>query len=397
MKITGTVARLAAVVSVQLLFTAIIVVVFGQVRFDRTNSYSAEFSNASGLRAGQFVRASGVEVGKVKKVDLVEGDKRIRVDFSVDRSVQLYQSTTAQIRYQDLIGNRYLEISRGTGEDAERALPPGGFIPLSRTQPALDLDALIGGFKPLFRALDPQKVNTIASSIITVFQGEGGTINDILDQTAQLTDRLAESDQAIGEVIHNLNTVLDTTVRHRDQFDATIDKFEVLITGLKDRADPLADGTAHISNAAGTVADLLADNRALLHNTVNHLETLAGPLSSSATSRRPGGKAARRVQHHRPRQRDLRRLLQLLPLRPVAQGQRTSAGRTRPLGQTLPAADRVGARCNEIAAACQPGACRDVGRSRSWFSLSVWDKASAVCRCCSRPRATTRSSATPAE
>src|SRR6201997_3631039 len=278
MRITGTVVRLAAVVSVQLLFTAIIVVVFGQVRFDPTNSYSAEFSNASGLRAGQFVRASGVEVGKVKKVELVEGDKRIRVDFAVDRSVQLYQSTTAQIRYQDLIGNRYLEISRGSGENAERTLPPGGFIPLARTQPALDLDALIGGFKPLFRALDPQKGNTIASSIITVFQGEGGTINDILDQTAHLTSRLAESDHAIGEVIANLNTVLDTTVKHRKQFDDTVNNFELLITGLKERADPLAAGTANISNAAATVADLLADNRALVRDTVTRLETVATPL-----------------------------------------------------------------------------------------------------------------------
>jgi phospholipid/cholesterol/gamma-HCH transport system substrate-binding protein len=278
MKISGTVIRLAAVVAVQLLFTAIIVVVFGQVRFDRTNSYSAEFSNASGLRAGQFVRASGVEVGKVKKVDLVEGDKRIRVDFSVDRTVQLSQATTAQIRYQDLIGNRYLEIERGTGEEADRVLPPGGFIPLARTQPALDLDALIGGFKPLFRALDPQKVNTIASSIITVFQGEGGTINDILDQTAQLTSRLAESDHAIGEVIANLNTVLDTTVKHRKQFDDTVNNFELLITGLKERADPLAAGTANISNAAATVADLLADNRALVRDTVTRLETVATPL-----------------------------------------------------------------------------------------------------------------------
>ncbi len=278
MKISGTAARLAVVVTVQLAFTAIIVVVFGQVRFDRTNSYSAEFSNASGLRAGQFVRASGVEVGKVKKVDLVEGDKRIRVDFSVDRSVQLYYSTTAQIRYQDLIGNRYLEIQRGTGEGAERMLPPGGFIPLSRTEPALDLDALIGGFKPLFRALDPQKVNTIASSIVTVFQGEGGTINDILDQTAQLTSRLAENDQAIGEVITNLNTVLDTTVKHRKQFDDTVNNFQLLITGLKERADPLAGGTAHISDAAATVADLLADNRALVHDAVSRLETIANPL-----------------------------------------------------------------------------------------------------------------------
>ncbi|WP_292988993.1 MCE family protein [Mycobacterium sp.] len=279
MRINGTVARLAAVVSVQLFFTAVIVVVFGQIRFDRTNTYSAEFSNASGLRTGQFVRASGVEVGKVKKVDLVEGDQRIRVEFSVDRSVQLYQSTTAQIRYQDLIGNRYLDIGRGSGGNSEKTLAPGGFIPLARTQPALDLDALIGGFKPLFRSLDPQKVNTIASSIITVFQGEGGTIDDILDQTAQLTERLAESDQTIGDVIHNLNTVLQTTERHHDQLDSTIDKFEGLITGLEDRAAPLADGTAHISNAAGTVSDLLADNRALVRDAITHLDTLTSPLN----------------------------------------------------------------------------------------------------------------------
>ncbi|MCV7261049.1 virulence factor Mce family protein [Mycobacterium shimoidei] len=278
MKLTGTVIRLAVIASVQLLLTAVIVVVFGQIRFDRTDSYSAEFSNASGLRAGQFVRASGVEVGKVKRVDLVDDDKRIHVEFAVDRSVKLYQSTTASIRYQDLIGNRYLELERGEGEGADRILPPGGFIPLSRTQPALDLDALIGGFKPLFRALNPDKVNSIASSIIAVFQGEGGTINDILDQTAQLTEHLAERDAAIGEVITNLNTVLDTTVKHRKDFDATVDNFEKLITGLKNRADPLADGTAHISNAAGTVADLLADNRNLLHDTVSRLEVIAQPL-----------------------------------------------------------------------------------------------------------------------
>ena len=113
-------------------------------------------------------------------------------------------------------------------------LPPGGFIPLSRTSPALDLDALIGGFKPLFRALDPEKVNTIATTLITVFQGQGGTINDILDHTAQLTSQLGERDQAIGEVVKNLNIVLDTTVRHRQQFDQTINNLEGLITGLND-------------------------------------------------------------------------------------------------------------------------------------------------------------------
>ncbi|BBX52701.1 MlaD family protein [Mycolicibacterium poriferae] len=275
MRITGTAIKLGAFSLVLLLFTAIIVVVFGQMRFDRTTGYSAIFSNSSGLRAGQFVRASGVEVGKVKDVKLIEGGSKARVDFDVDRSLELFEESTASVRYLNLIGDRYLELKRG---DSDRRMPSGGTIPVERTEPALDLDALIGGFRPLFRALDPEKVNTIAQSIITVFQGQGGTINDILDQTASLTAALADRDQAIGEVIRNLNTVLDTTVRHQEQFDETLVNFERLITGLKNRADPIASSVADISDAAGTVADLLTDNRPLLQDTVGYLDAVLQPL-----------------------------------------------------------------------------------------------------------------------
>lgn len=278
MKITGTLLRFGSVTAVLLLFTVMITVVFGQMRFDRTNEYSAEFTNVTGLRTGQFVRASGVEIGKVTKTELIDGGRRVRVDFAVERSLPLYQSTTAQVRYLNLIGDRYLELRRGDGEGADRVLPSGGFIPLSHTKPALDLDALIGGFKPLFRALDPDKVSALATSIVTVFQGQGGTINHILDQTAQLTSAIGERDEAIGEVVNNLNVVLDTTVRHRTEFDQTVDNFEKLITGLKDHADPLAEDTAHLSNAAGTLSDLLSENQGLLHNSINYAEALAQPL-----------------------------------------------------------------------------------------------------------------------
>ena len=280
MKITGTAIKLGALSLVLLLFTAVIIVVFGQMRFDRTNSYTAIFKNASGLRAGQFVRASGVEVGKVEGVKLLDGGGRVQVDFNVDRSLQLYQGTSASIRYLDLIGNRYLELKRG---DDQKILPVGGTIPIERTEPALDLDALIGGFRPLFRALDAKKVNTIAQSIITIFQGQGGTINDILDQTASLTSALADRDQAIGEVVKNLNTVLDTTVKHQQQFDDTLKNFQTLITGLKNRADPIASSVADISDAAGSVADLLAENRPLLQKTVTDLEIIQQPLVDQKT------------------------------------------------------------------------------------------------------------------
>jgi phospholipid/cholesterol/gamma-HCH transport system substrate-binding protein len=275
MKITGTAIKLGAMSLVLLMFTVLIIVVFGQLRFDRTTSYSAIFKNTSGLRTGEFVRASGVEVGKVKKISLLDGGNKVQVDFDVERSLQLFQGTTASVRYLNLIGDRYLELKRGEDNHLMRA---GDTIPDSRTEPALDLDALIGGFRPLFRALDPGKVNNIAQSIITIFQGQGGTINDILDQTAQLTSTLADRDQAIGEVVRNLNTVLDTTVKHQKQFDETVQNFEKLITGLKNRADPVASSVADISDAAGTISDLLAENRPLLRDTVNYLDGVQQPL-----------------------------------------------------------------------------------------------------------------------
>lgn len=275
MSIKGTIFKLGIFSLVLLTFTALIFVVFGQLRFNSTSQYSAIFNNVSGLRSGQFVRAAGVEVGKVSKVDLINGGQQAEVTFNVEKSLPLFDQTTAVIRYQDLIGNRYLELKRG---ESNKIIPPGSTIPLERTQPALDLDALVGGFRPLFNSLAPDKVNTIAKSLITVFQGQGGTINDILDQTSQLTSTIADRDQAIGEVIKNLNIVLDTTVKHQKQFDDTLQNFETLITGLKNRADPIADSVANISNVAGSLADLLSDNRPLLHDTLDYLDVIQKPL-----------------------------------------------------------------------------------------------------------------------
>ena len=323
MSIRGTAIKLGVFALVLLMFTAIIIVVFGQMRFDRTTGYTAVFSNASGLRAGQFVRASGVEVGKVCKVELIDNGSQVKVDFNVDRSLPLFEGTTASIRYLNLIGDRYMELKRG---DSDKRLPGGGTIPIERTEPALDLDALIGGFRPVFRSLDPEKVNNIAQSIITIFQGQGGTINDILDQTASLTSALADRDQAIGEVIRNLNTVLDTTVKHQKQFDETVQDFEKLITGLNNRADPIATSVAGISDAAGTVGGSAGRQppAAAEHDQPSGGHSAAADRSEGQTQRHPG-EAADRVQDHRTCRRYLRRLLQLLLVRYLDPDERLAA------------------------------------------------------------------------
>ena len=187
--LAGTIWRLGIFVVVCLLGLSLLVAVFGQLRFEPRRTYSAEFVNVGGLKSGDFVRIAGVEVGKVGDLQ-IRPDAAVDVSFTVDDSVRLLQSTRAEIRYDNLYGDRYLALEEGSGEGG--VLPSGGVIPFAQTAPALDLDTLIGGFRPLFRALDPDQVNTLASQLIRAFEGQGETVNALLTHTAALTNTLAD-------------------------------------------------------------------------------------------------------------------------------------------------------------------------------------------------------------
>ena len=271
----GAAVRVAVFTIVCLIFPFILVTVFGQFRFDPRVSYRAVFTNVSGLKGGNFVRIAGVEVGKVTNL-VLNRDGTVVVDFAVDGRLPLTGGTRAAVRYENLVGDRYLALEDGPGT-VER-LPRGATIPLARTSPALDVDALIGGFRPLFRALDPEQVNALSGQLLKVFQGQGGTISSVLAQTSALTTTLAGRDELIGEVISNLNTVLGTFRDRDDEFGAALDALSGLVGELSDRRSDIANGAAYINAAAGSVADLLAAARQPINDTVIQTDRVAGQI-----------------------------------------------------------------------------------------------------------------------
>ncbi|MFV8164064.1 MCE family protein [Mycobacterium sp. 134] len=267
--------RVVLFTALSLVFTFILVTVFGQFRFDARASYSAVFTNVSGLKGGNFVRIAGVEVGKVKDLTLHK-DGTVTVDFAIDKTLTLTEGTRAAVRYENLIGDRYLSLDEGPG--SVRKLQPGQSIPLERTSPALDVDALIGGFRPLFRALDPDQVNALSGELLKVFQGQGGTISSVLAQTSALTTTLAGRDQLIGQVITNLNTVLGTFAKRDEQFAEGLDKLSELVAGLAERKSDIATGTAYVNAAAGSVADLLTTAREPIKEAVTQTDRFSGQI-----------------------------------------------------------------------------------------------------------------------
>jgi phospholipid/cholesterol/gamma-HCH transport system substrate-binding protein len=269
----GVVVRFGIFLTVCLLTAFLLVAVFGEVRFGDGKTYYAEFTNVSNLRQGKLVRIAGVEVGKVNKIS-INPDATVRVEFTADNSVTLTEGTQAVIRYDNLFGDRYLALEEGVG--GINILRPGQTIPLARTKPALDLDALIGGFKPLFRALNPDQVNALSEQLLQAFQGQGPTITSFLDQAAAVTNTLADRDQLIGQVVDNLNVVLGSLGGQSDRLDKAVVSLSQLVRGLAERKTDIANAVAYTNAAAGSVADLLSQARAPLSKVVHETDRVAG-------------------------------------------------------------------------------------------------------------------------
>jgi phospholipid/cholesterol/gamma-HCH transport system substrate-binding protein len=274
---TGTLIKFTIFGVVMAMLTAFLFLVFGETRTGATNGYSAVFADASRLKTGDTVRVAGIRVGTVEDVSL-EADRKVLVRFDADRNIVLTTGTQAQIRYLNLVGDRYLELVDTPG--STKILPVGSTIPADRTAPALDLDLLLGGLKPVIQGLNPQDVNALTASLIQVLQGQGGTLDSLFSKTSSFTNSLADNNQVIEQLIEDLKSTLDTLSKDGDDFSGAIDRLDQLVEGLSADRDPIGEAITSLDNGTASLADLLGRARSPLAGTVDQLNRLAPLLDS---------------------------------------------------------------------------------------------------------------------
>ncbi|MGP3980485.1 MCE family protein [Streptomyces sp. KR80] len=263
---------------VTLIATAMLSATIVNISFTSKDTYQAVFSDVTGLEEGDDIRVAGVRVGEVEEIR-IKDRTLAEVSFSAASDRPLLTSTGAVIRYRNLVGQRYIALTEGAGDGSK--LRPGDTIPLSRTQPALDLNALLNGFKPLFAALSPKDVNQLATEIIKTLQGEGGTVNSLLAHTASLTTTLADRDELIGSVIDNLNEVLGTLDQRSTRFSGLLKQLQRVISGLSADREAIGDSLTGIGDVSAATAGLLEDGRPALRTDIAELSQVAGTLQKN--------------------------------------------------------------------------------------------------------------------
>ncbi|MBJ8347230.1 MCE family protein [Antrihabitans sp. YC2-6] len=219
-----------------------------------TDSYTAVFTDVSGLRVGDDVRVAGVRVGRVDSIAL--DGTLANVEFRIQRDQVVHANTKAAIVYQNIIGQRYVGLSRGPDGSAA-PLEPGATIPLERTEPSFDIALLFNGFEPLFSVLDPDRVDALTEALIQAMQGRTGAITTLVAQTTTLAETLGGRDHILGDVITNLDAVVAHLAAQSGDLSSIIEQTRRIFTELGTRRTELTSAVESLADVGGRTSTVL--------------------------------------------------------------------------------------------------------------------------------------------
>jgi phospholipid/cholesterol/gamma-HCH transport system substrate-binding protein len=253
--------------------------------FGSTATYGADFTDVTGLQIGDDVRIAGVRVGTVKNIQ-IKTDERTHVGyahvaFTVQKSSPLPKSSYVNLRYRNLVGQRYLDVEQGPG-DPNQILKPGSTIPIDRTHPAVDLTVLFNGFQPLVKGLSAPEINKLSFAVIQTLQGEGGALESLLSTVADLTNSLADKDQVIGDVINNLSSALGAIGERDTELNDLIIQLKNFMTGLAADRHTIGNAIDGVNRLAVSTAGLLTQVRGPFKRDVTSITSLVDQLNKNS-------------------------------------------------------------------------------------------------------------------
>lgn len=290
----------------------------GSNLLSRATDYYALYDDVSGLTVGTPVTISGVAVGNVLGIYLDQASRMVRVDFEVNRGVNIPKSTVANIVTVSIMGEKSLSLTYntpcfGNGD----CLAEGGEVE-GRVQTLLssfiggdgDSDPLENAQDQLGNALDtleykffdPESDNPVARAtndlaatmeqlrassvqLQRIMDQNAGAINTSMNNLASLSSTLSAKEDAIASTLDNAAEFSQDLSAL--ELDNTMREVNAAVANLKNtlnRADQAVGGVTQVMNkinsGEGTLGKLLSDDKIYdrIDRASGSLDTLASDL-----------------------------------------------------------------------------------------------------------------------
>lgn len=206
--------RLAISGVVAVVLFILLVNVITQPVATETRSYTAEFTDASGLHKDADVRVRGVRVGKVTGIELKrrDGQSVASVAYTLDKRYAVTADTRLAIKYQALTGLRYVDVI-GPSESYSSAVLVTD-APTTMTSPSFDITSLFNGLQPVIATLSPEEVNTFTANAATFLSGDGRGLEPLLESIHRLAGFVANRQEVVATLMRNLSALAASMKGH---------------------------------------------------------------------------------------------------------------------------------------------------------------------------------------
>ena len=236
-------------------------------------TYYAALSDAESLISKDDVKIAGVTVGQVHGVKVKQG--KAIVKFTLDRNITLRTGTAAGMRFQNVIGAKYLYLYPSPEGDV---VPRGGT--LTHEVQGADVGNFLIDLGGFLRALNPNDVNAFTRAIVTALDGNQAKVTSLLDNAATVSKTLGGLDANIAHIVDNLTTVL-TTLQSRDGDLATvIDRLASVSADLATRNDVIDNVIVNFTTVNNDLSKLVDANRGNVGELTANLKVIADTLQA---------------------------------------------------------------------------------------------------------------------
>jgi phospholipid/cholesterol/gamma-HCH transport system substrate-binding protein len=240
-------------------------------------TYSAEFSEAAGLKPDDEVRIAGVKVGKVKDIAL-DGD-RVVVRFKV-KDAWVGDRTSAAIKIKTLLGQKYLSLE----PDGSGVLDPAQRIPRSRTTAPYDVLEAFRGLAETVNAVDTDQLAKSFEVISQTFANTPDEVKGALNGLQALSKTVASRDDELGTLLANTRQISQTLADRDAEVQKLLQDGNLLLAEINKRRDAISallDGTVRLSRE---LQGLVTDNSGQLTPVLASLDKLTSMLQRNQDS-----------------------------------------------------------------------------------------------------------------
>lgn len=234
-------------------------------------TYSAEFTEAAGLKPDDEVRVAGVKAGEVTGMEL-EGN-RVRVDFRVS-DAWLGQRTTASIEIKTLLGQKYLALDPQGDQPLDAAKP----IPPERTRTPYDVTEAFNGLASTAGRIDTAQLAESFRVMSETFRGSPAHVRDALDGLSALSRSVSSRDEQLAKLLSNTSQVSKLAADRNGEFQKLITDGNLLLGELRARREAITALLAGTRELSAQLRGVVADNQAQLTPALEKLDRITAML-----------------------------------------------------------------------------------------------------------------------